>query len=406
MKVGIGASNQKDAFVSGVNIATQALKHGAITNPKLAFAFCCINVNAEDLLAGIRRVLGSNIPVLGGSAVGIITNDSISYENFPAGIVVIEDDDLQIQVASAGGLDVDEKAVGRDLVRQLKIETKDKLLLFYDSIKKPPANNSAPILNSSALLLQGLESELEFNIPIIGAGTLGDYDFSPTFQFTGDCVQSQYASVVILRGNFNADVKVMHGCSPKDGIYHTITKIEGPVIYEIDNRPAVKVFNEIYGNADWQKQIPVKRLTLGVNHGEKFGAGFVEQDYVNRLIVGVLPDKTGIIIFEADFEIGTEFQFMVRDPNKMIESARENTMDLVQQIKSSGKTPQWGFYIDCAGRSAQFSEILQEEAKEVQDILNRNNIPLLGFYSGVEIAPFLNKNLGLDWTGVLTIFSV
>jgi hypothetical protein len=406
MKVGIGFINEKDAFASGVNIANQALRNGTITNAKFALAFCCSDVNAEDLLKGIRTVLGVKTPVIGGSAIGIITNDSISYDNFPAGIIVIEDDDMQIQVAAAGGLDQDEKAVGQDLVRQLTVEKKDTLLLFYDSIQKPAAENSPPIMNSSTLLLQGIEDEFDINIPIIGAGTVGDYDFSPTIQFTGDSVKSQCASAVVLRGDFSADVKIMHGCSPKDGIYHTITKIEGSVIYEIDNRPAVEVINDIYGNEDWQKQIPVKRLTIGVNHGEKFWHRFAEQDYVNRLIVGVLPDTTGIVIFEADFEIGTEIQFMLRDTNKMIESARRNTENLVQEIKSSGKTPLWGFYIDCAGRSALFSQILEEEAKEVQNILNRNNIPLFGFYSGVEIAPFLNKNRGLDWTGVLTIFSV
>jgi len=29
---------------------------------------------------------------------------------------------------------------------------------------------------------------------------------------------------------------------------------------------------------------------------------------------------------------------------------------------------------------------------------------LLGFYSGVEIAPFLGRSRGLDWTGVLLLF--
>ncbi len=406
MKVGIGFSNEKDAFASGVKIANQALRNGTITNAKFALAFCCFDVNAEDLLKGIRTVLGVQTPVLGGSAIGIITNDSISYDDNPAGIIVIENDDLQIQVAVAEGLDQDEKAAGQNLVRQLSLEEKDNLLLFYDSIQKPPANNSPPILNSSTPLLQGIEDESDINIPVIGAGTLGDYGFSPTIQFTGDSVKSQCATAVVLRGDFSADVKIMHGCSPKDGVYHTITKIKGSVIYEIDNRPAVEVINDIYGNDDWQKQVPVKRLTIGVNYGEKFWNDFAEQDYVNRLIVGALPDKAGIVIFEADLEIGTEFQFMLRDPNKMIASARRNTETLVQEIKSNGKTPLWGLYINCAGRSAMFSEILEEEAKEVQNVLNRNNIPLFGFYSGVEIAPFLNKNRGLDWTGVLAIFSV
>jgi len=30
---------------------------------------------------------------------------------------------------------------------------------------------------------------------------------------------------------------------------------------------------------------------------------------------------------------------------------------------------------------------------------------LLGFYSGVEVAPLLGKSRGLDWTGVLLVFA-
>ena len=64
-----------------------------------------------------------------------------------------------------------------------------------------------------------------------------------------------------------------------------------------------------------------------------------------------------------------------------------------------------GLYIDCAGRSAKTSETLTEEASEVQNIFNRYNAPLFGFYSGVEVAPLLGKSRGLDWTGVLLVLA-
>jgi hypothetical protein len=48
---------------------------------------------------------------------------------------------------------------------------------------------------------------------------------------------------------------------------------------------------------------------------------------------------------------------------------------------------------------------MTEEAQEVQTVLNQYKTPLLGFYSGVEIAPLLQKSRGLDWTGVLLVFA-
>lgn len=405
MKIGIGFVNEKDSLSSGRLIASQALENGDIQQPTLALAFCHNNIDAEQLLEGLREVLGKEVPVVGGSAVGIITNNTISYEEYQSGLLLIENQNIDLQVAYAEGLDGDEEQVGRELANQLSIENGDTILLFYDSIKKSAEGNAPPIINSSTPLLKGMYDVLGVGASIIGAGTVGDYQFSRTTQFDGKSVKSQTAVAVRLRNGFQIDHKIMHGCSPKDGIYHTITKIEGPVLMELDNRPVVEVINEIYGDENWQKQFPIKRLTIGQNIGDKFPLEYIESEYSNRLIMGVLPDKSGILLFESDYEVGTEVLFMLRDSHVMFKSTKKNTESILNELQNSGTKPAFGFYIDCAGRSALFSDTLTEEAEEVQKLFNQQNIPLFGFYSGVEIAPFANKSCGLDWTGVLTVFS-
>ena len=126
---------------------------------------------------------------------------------------------------------------------------------------------------------------------------------------------------------------------------------------------------------------------------------------VARLIVGVTPQGDGVVLFEPDLEPGTEIQFMLRDGQVMIDSARRNTAQVMQQIAAAGHTPRLALYIDCAGRTAMFSDTLTEEATEVQAVLNQYQVPLLGFYSGVEIAPLLGCSRGLDWTGVLLVLA-
>jgi hypothetical protein len=37
-----------------------------------------------------------------------------------------------------------------------------------------------------------------------------------------------------------------------------------------------------------------------------------------------------------------------------------------------------------------------EEASEIQRVLNEHNASLIGFYSGVDMAPFFKKGRGLD----------
>jgi hypothetical protein len=89
----------------------------------------------------------------------------------------------------------------------------------------------------------------------------------------------------------------------------------------------------------------------------------------------------------------------------MMESVRENSISLLETVAADGKRPAFALYIDCAGRAASFSETLTEEALEIRNACNRYDVPLLGFYSGVEVAPLLGKSRGLDWTGVLLVLA-
>jgi small ligand-binding sensory domain FIST len=196
----------------------------------------------------------------------------------------------------------------------------------------------------------------------------------------------------------------MHGCTPLEDTNHTITKIDGSIIYQLDGKPIVELIDALFGSQDWRNDHPVDLLTIGRRYGSRFGQA-EEADYVNRLITGALPNGEGVGIFEPDFEEGTEIQFMLRDTEKMVESAKRNSSELMEHIKADGKKPLFGMYIDCAGRAAKYLNTRIEEATEVQKVFNHYSTPLFGFYSGVEIAPLFDKSRGLDWTGVLMVLA-
>ena len=403
MKVGIGYSDSQKALDSGKTASSKAMQSGNIEKPALAIAFCSGRLDHEAFYQGIIESTG-NIPVIGGSAAGIITNDKLSYNGFSAGMIIFQFSDIDFQIASAGALDEDENTAARFLANKLKTKPDDKLLLmFYDSIKVPASPASPPIMNASPPIIEGIQSILQSNIPIIGAGLVGDYQFSKTRQFceTGLCEQSIVAA--LFSGPIDSYHSIMHGCSPLDGRYRKITKMQGSVIHEIDGQPIVTIIDETYGDRAWREQHPLNLLTIGVNYGEEFQ--YREDKYVNRLITGILPDESGIGLFEPDLEQGMEVQFMLRDGKMMIESARSNSESLMKGIIDDGKTPVIGLYIDCAGRAAEMSNTETEEAAEIQRIMNRYDTPLLGFYSGVEVAPILGKSRGLDWTGVLLVLA-
>jgi len=405
LKVGIGYDSQKNSISLGQKVAENALKNGKINKPVLVIAFCSGQVYHEEYFKGLKIVVGNQVPIIGGSAIGIITNENLSYEGHTAGAAIIESEKIQLRIASANGLDKNEKLAGQKLAKKLSDDIDGRILLiFYDSIKTPPTETTPPVINASSPLIEGIEETLKSNVPIIGGGVIGDYEFSQTKQFCGSYVDHQSVVGTLLGGDFNPYFRIMHGCTPKDGIYHTITKIEGPVLYEVDGKSVVDMIDDQYGNKDWRSQVPVERLTIGVNYGEKFG-NLKEKNFVNRLITGVLPNGEGIVLFEPDLKEGSKIMFMLRNNKMMIESAKKNSSELLEKIIANGEKPVFGLYIDCAGRAAKVSNALTEEASEVQNVFNQYNTPLLGFYSGVEVAPLLGKSRGLDWTGVLLVFA-
>jgi len=404
-KVAIGYSNDKDAFLSGKNLAESTLGDGPVERGDLALAFCAGKLNHHEFLEGLQSTIGNEAPIIGGSSIGVITNDDISYEGLPAALALIQSDTIQFRVAAVGDLDKGEQPAGRKLAQTLGSKPEDKILLIlYDSVRVPATNTAPPLLNASTPLLEGIAYALQPDIPILGAGLIGDYGFGPTNQFCGSYVDSQAVVSVLFSGNFQPYFCIMHGCRPLDGIYHTITRIEGSVLYELDGKPIVGIIDDLFGSHGWRKQRPVDYLTIGVNYGERYGEP-EEGNYVNRLITGITADGEGVSLFEPDLELGMEIQFMLRDAEKMLDSARKNSADLMKQIQRDGNKPSFGFYIDCAGRTADYSNTSREEASEVQEVLKRYGTPLLGFYSGVEISPLLKKSRGLDWTGVLIILA-
>lgn len=93
---------------------------------------------------------------------------------------------------------------------------------------------------------------------------------------------------------------------------------------------------------------------------------------------------------------------MSYEPDRMLASSQTQTHALLSRIDPERFL--LGLYFDCAGRSSAFSGLDQDESKPVREQVGGRR-PFMGFYSGVEIAPFMGRSRPLDWTGVLILFS-
>jgi hypothetical protein len=363
-------------------------------------AFCGGRHDPEQVLTGIREELG-NVNIYGGAACGVITNNILDYSGFECGLAAFTAPLPEPKVVCIDSMDSGELHSGEILAKELNKLTVDgdTVLILFDQLK-----TASPLrLFTGSTLLNGLYDNLdEKDLHIIGAGLVGDFKFSPSFLFNGPDVVEHSAIAMIMPGELTTHTSIMHGCTPVSS-FMEITRIEGSVVYELNGRRALDVFYEMLGvdSESGEDAIIPFTITLGKKYGDQF-APYSEQSYVNSLIIDSNPEDGSITLFETDFHLGTMVQIMTRDNRVMLESTRKGTDSLLETAKE-GKH-ELVFYIDCAGRTMDFSSSESEEANVVRKTVGKE-IPLLGFYSGMEICPFLGRSRPLNWTGVLNVFN-
>lgn len=395
---GVGASEEADSFSAGAKATRQALERAGLEACDFVLLFSTSKHDPEKVRDGVRSVVGPTTRITGGYAVGIITNDFLSYGGYEIGVAVFRSAAYEFNLHIAGDLPLNEEAVGRALGSAMSaagVAADDPVLLFYDSVDRTSGKMR---LNMATPLLAGVEQTAPHLTQFAGAGFCGDMRSLPTRQWLDDDIHSHKAIAVSIGGGLHMQTRIIHGCAPSSS-YRTITAADGPAVLEIDGKPALEAIAEMIGD-----DIPVEEygffVTLGVNHGDKWG-DYNEAEYTNRLCLKVDKERGALIMFEPDLVAGTEVQLMRRSIDLSYIGAA--VAEMLEDIASAGRTPRFALYIDCAGRAAAYSASDIEEAEEVQSILA--GIPLLGFYSGVEIAPVKGMPRPLDWTGVLCIFS-
>lgn len=306
---GVGFSENANSRTAGAEAARAAFASAGLDACDLVLMFATSKHDPEGLRDGVRSVVGHEARLFGGSAVGIITGDQLGYEGFQVGVATVALNGIDADMFIERGLPDNEYGVGRSLARQIRSRNyaeQPNLLLVYDIVKKGVSEEGLS-LNMATPLLAGMTEELDAWPPVAGAGLTGDMQWNPTFQWFGDRIEQHVAMVLALTGGVRMDTIVMHGCTPSSD-YKTITKADGNVVLEFDGRPALEMMSEMLGPASdrsWE-EYPLY-LTLGINHGEKFGE-VRDDEYAVRLCMDIDKERGGLVMFGDDMQAGTEVQ--------------------------------------------------------------------------------------------------
>ncbi len=308
--------------------------------PKVVLVYATMNHDQPAVLAGLRDVLGKDIPLLGCSVQGLVSNDHLTEDGFALGVMGFGGSDLVCAAAVEREIQNGSKEKGRRLGQALRhnLGSAPKVVvLLYD-----------PLCGADVeAILEGLQHEVE--CPLVG-GAAGQPWGPPreTFQYWDREVLSHGVVGMALSGPFALEMDLCHGTAPS-GIVSVVTKAAGNQVLEMDGRPAGDVWRETTGcrGEDLVHQSHFATWALGV---ERKGPG----GQVERLIRGAFgfDPQTGAIILQAAVPEGTRVMLHHRTIEKVLGGTEIMASDLAARLERRRPWAVLGF--ECAARTFPF----------------------------------------------------
>ena len=244
-------------------------------------------------------------------------------------------------------------------------------------------------------LVRGINSRLPDNVVVTG-GLAGDGDkFGRTWVMTNGKVETNGVVAVGLYGN---KVKIGHGSKggwDTFGPERVVTKAEGNVLYQLDDRPALALYKEYLGER--AAGLPGSALLFPL----ALRSSTEDQNSVVRTVLAVDEEKQSMT-FAGDIPQGYYAKLMRANFDRLILGAQGAGSAAAMK---EHQAPALSIAISCVGRRLVLGERTEEETEATLDTLP-DGTQQIGFYSYGEISPHTTGRCDLhNQTMTLTVLS-
>jgi hypothetical protein len=366
IKTGIGLSNNLNPSKAGAEACRQAVSQAG-GRADLVIVFSTVAYEQEKVLIGVRS-FSKKIPLVGCSTSGEITTKGPVSKN--VAVMALNSDAIEFSIGVGKGTDKNSYEAGVMAAKKAKEKTKRDFSLFMMLLDGLAENGAAAV--------RGVQAVLGENFPIIGGSAGDDFLFKKTYQYYQDQVLTNSAVGMGFSGEFSFGLGVRHGWEPI-GLPMKVTKSEGGKLIEIDNRPALSIYEDYFGKkAEELIKEPIAKMAY------TYPLGMSVEGSPELLIRDVvIANNKGEITCAAEIPEGSEIRLMLGDQDKAIQSAKDAAEQALSQLK--GAKPKAIFVFDCIARHKLLGARIGEEITAIQSILGES-VPLIGFYTYGEIA--------------------
>jgi len=375
MNISLGFSENKDHIQAANEAVSQAIVGLGKNRGDVAIIFTTIEF-AHPLVLKIANNLLGDIPILGCSSLGIITNKGIFKHGFAILLINLNQQTF-LNVASVK--DVNKKtpiAAGRELGEKLLYGCKDVRrslsLIFSDGL-----------ISDGTSLINGLQENLGRSFPLIGASASDNLAFTKTFQYFNKDVLTDSCCGLLFGGKINFGFGIKHGWKALGKIRY-VTKAEGNIIKEINGEPAVKLYEDYFAKDVLELAKELRRISIFYPIGIYLQG---EKEYLLRNILSIKDD--GSLVTQGDIPQNSQIRLMIGTKDSCLAAAVASCIEAKRNL--GAQKTKFVMVFDAASR---FTLLGRQYTKELEIIKAAfgENTPLIGIYTYGEQAPLKSIN--------------
>ena len=289
---GVGISKNDDPFEAGkeaTEIALAKMKKEGGKKPAFGLIFCSglkygnNDRRIQKFLNGVGSVLSkySNCKWFGCTTAGEISNFGASEGSVVA--LLVDSKYIHIGVGVGGKTEKMPRKSGRDAVeralKDIKIDKYiDPYIRYLAEKKLPPVKLIKSKLYSILVLtngfsykrrayeddiIEGIQEVVGSKVTIFGGSAADDFTLKGGYIFCNGKFYKDNVICVIINTNLNVGFGVSHGYEPQKGKTAFVTKSEGYIVKQLDQKPAFERYSELINkpkNEIWPKKT---KLQLG-----------------------------------------------------------------------------------------------------------------------------------------------
>jgi methyl-accepting chemotaxis protein len=375
--------SQTDTAVKSVLRTSQASLKG---KPAVGILFASPKHDLRRALSIAAEAM-PNTPIVGCSTAGEISDRGFTHGGVTA--TLIASDDMACSLALT-------HAVSKDHGKAAQMLCNDLESLGQTSAARGLSHSTTILLadtltSPAEWLVNAMRKLGKPHHRIVGGAPADDGALQKTYVGVPGDVQVDAAAALHMFTRQPWGIGVEHGLRPVTA-KKTVTKAQGPVIQEIDGKPAYQMFED-YIRENNLKVPPDKRMEFVIRN--ELGVFFLDDVCKVRAIHQVRDD--GALVSTGEIPAGSSICIVTSDSDALIAAAKRAAQDAQKGLK--GAKAAGVFVFSCFCRTLILGNDFKREVDAIREVFPET--PIAGFVTYGEIARFSGKLDGYHNTTVV-----